>query len=43
MVGATASRVAGLLQKFRSRGFIGATQGKSYAVNASLLSVVLQD
>jgi CRP/FNR family cyclic AMP-dependent transcriptional regulator len=42
MVGATASRVAGLLQKFRKLGFIGAA-GKSYAVNASLLSVVLQD
>jgi CRP-like cAMP-binding protein len=42
MVGATSSRVAGLLQKFRKLGFIGAA-GKSHAVNASLLSVVLQD
>jgi CRP-like cAMP-binding protein len=43
MVGATPWRVAGLLQKFRKLGFIGARQGKSYAVNPSLLSVVLQD
>ena len=43
IVGATPSRVAGLLQKFRKLGFIGATQGKSYAVNPSLLTVVLQD
>jgi len=42
MVGATSSRVAGLLQKFRKLGFIGAA-GKSYAVNSSMLSVVLQD
>jgi CRP/FNR family transcriptional regulator, cyclic AMP receptor protein len=42
MVGATLSRVTGLLRKFRKLGFINATQGK-YAVNSSLLSVVLQD
>jgi len=43
MVGATPARVSGLLQKFRKLGFIGANGGKSYAVNSSLLSVVLQD
>ena len=43
MVGAAPSRVAGLLQKFRKLGFIGANDGKSCAINASLLSVVLQD